>query len=69
MTGFCNDCASWRYEENKQLQNPTEKDGYGLCERIAEMMSNPSRAIARIDDEFARFECRSEFGCTLFQNK
>jgi hypothetical protein len=69
MSGFCRDCASWRFEENQQLQNTSEQDGFGLCERIADMMSNPTRAIARMDDEFAQFECRGEYGCTLFQGK
>ncbi len=69
MSGFCRDCASWRFEENPQLQNESEKDGFGICERIADMMTNPAKAIARMDDEFAQFECSESFGCTLFQNK
>jgi len=67
MSQFCRDCASWQFEGNPQLQNPDEADGFGVCERIAQMMTNPTRAIARMDDEFARFQCRGEFGCNLFE--
>ncbi len=69
MSGFCRECASWRFEDNMQLQNASEQDGFGVCERMEEMMSNPTRAIARMDDEFTRFECQREFGCTLFEGK
>lgn len=69
MNGFCRDCAAWRFEENPQLQDEAEQDGFGACERIEDMMANPARAIARMDDEFARFQCRGEFGCTLFEAK
>ena len=66
---FCRDCADWRFETNPQLQNPSEQEGFGLCERIEDMMTNPQRALARIDEEYAHFECRGEYGCSLFQAK
>ena len=69
MTNFCRDCVSWQFEEKPPLQNDDERDGFGLCIRIADMMANPSRAIARVDDEFANFQCRGEYGCTLFEPK
>jgi hypothetical protein len=67
MTSFCRDCTSWQFEQNPQLQTEDERDGFGLCMRIANMMTNPTRAIARLDDEFANFQCRGEYGCNLFE--
>ncbi|MDX1594005.1 MAG: hypothetical protein R3298_07135 [Gammaproteobacteria bacterium] len=65
--GFCDDCGHWRYERNPQLQSDTERDGFGVCERIEQMNSNRMRALARVDDEFAALETRAEFGCVLFE--
>lgn len=67
--GFCGDCTQWTFEDNPQFQNGDEKDGFGRCERIAAMMGSPNRALARIDDDMATFQCRREFGCTLFEAK
>ena len=65
--GFCDGCAHWRYERNAALQGDTEREGFGVCERIEQMNSNRVRALARVDDEFASFETRAEFGCVLFE--
>ena len=65
--GFCEGCAHWRYERNAGLQSDTEREGFGVCERIEQMNSNRVRALARVDDEFAAFETRAEFGCVLFE--
>jgi hypothetical protein len=65
--GFCGGCVHWRHESNPQLQSDTERDGFGLCERLEQMNSNRMRALARADDEFARLETRAEFGCVLFE--
>ena len=67
--GFCRDCSSWVFEENATFQSQDEQDGFGQCQRIADMMANPNKALARIDEEFANFQCRSDFGCTLFAAK
>ncbi|HEY5720457.1 MAG TPA: hypothetical protein VIX81_07380 [Gammaproteobacteria bacterium] len=67
--GFCGECAFWRYEQNVQLQTDTERDGFGVCERIEQMNSNRMRALARADDEFACLETRAEYGCVLFQSR
>lgn len=66
---FCQDCASWRFEPNPQFQTEDERDGFGICDRVEQMMDNPIRAIARVDDELAKFQCRGEFGCVLFEAK
>ena len=50
-----------------QLQTDTERDGFGVCERLEQMNSNRTRALARADDEFACLETRAEFGCVLFE--
>ncbi|RLA33499.1 MAG: hypothetical protein DRR03_07650 [Gammaproteobacteria bacterium] len=65
--GFCSDCGHWRFESNPQLQNDTERDGFGICERLEQMSSNRMRALARADDEFAHLETRAEFGCILYE--
>lgn len=65
--GFCGDCRHWRFERNAQLQTDTERDGFGVCERLEQMNSNRMRALARADDEFACLETRAEFGCVLFE--
>ena len=65
--GFCNGCASWRFERNTSLQSEPEREGFGVCERIEQMASNRTRALARTDDEFSGFETRGEFGCVLFE--
>lgn len=64
---FCTDCAHWRYEENPALRNPDEQDGFGECEKVAAMSANPTRALARVNDDFARFQTRRDFGCTLHE--
>jgi|GEM_PF-1061117 len=64
--GFCVDCAQWRYEFNTAFQTQDEQDGFGICDRVEAMKENPIRALARIDDEFAHFQTRREFGCVLF---
>ena len=66
---FCQDCASWRFEPNPQFQTEDERDGFGICDRVVQMMDNPIRAIARVDDELAKFQCRAEYGCVLFEAK
>ncbi|MCW9035856.1 MAG: hypothetical protein OQJ97_16670 [Rhodospirillales bacterium] len=67
--GFCRDCSMWVFEETPQFQTQDEQDGYGECQRIADMMANPNKALARIDEEFAKFQCREAYGCTLFVAK
>jgi len=57
--GFCDDCCHWRFERNVQLQTDTERDGFGVCERLEQMNSNRTRALARADDEFACLETRA----------
>ncbi len=69
MSGFCRECADWRFESNPALQTDDERDGFGVCERIEQMKANPIRAVARIDDELAQFLTRDEFGCALFTAK
>jgi len=66
-SGFCEECVHWRYERNSALQSDTERDGFGVCERIEQMSSNRIRALARADDEFAGVETRAEFGCVLYE--
>jgi len=67
--GFCGDCVQWAYEENPQFKSDAEKEGFGKCERVAAMMDSPNKALARVDDDMAEFQCRREFGCTLFEAK
>ncbi|MCP5367282.1 MAG: hypothetical protein H6907_20575 [Hyphomicrobiales bacterium] len=65
-TGFCADCAFWRYDFNTAFQSQDEQDGFGVCDRVEEMKANPIRAVARLDDDLARLQTRREFGCVLF---
>lgn len=65
--GFCGECGYWRFERNTALQSDNERDGFGVCERIEQMASNRTRALARTDDEFCGLETRAEFGCLLFE--
>ena len=66
---FCGDCRYWQFESNPQFQSPEEQDGFGLCDRFQQMKANPTRALARSDDEYARLQTRNEFGCVLFEGR
>ena len=65
--GNCEQCTHWRYEFNPNLQSSDEQDGFGLCESVELQKDNPLRAIARLDDELARFQTRREYGCVMFR--
>ena len=65
--GNCENCVHWRYEFTVTLQTDDEKDGFGLCESIENQKDNPIRALARMDDEFAHFQTRREFGCIMYE--
>lgn len=65
--GNCEQCRHWRYEFNIALQSDEERDGFGVCESIENQKENPLRAMARLDDDFAHFQTRREFGCVMFE--
>jgi len=65
--GFCATCSFWRYEENPALRSELEREGFGVCERVEQMASNRTRALARCEDEFSGLETRDEFGCVLHE--
>ena len=65
--GNCEHCSLWRYEFNPSLQSRDEQDGFGVCESIELQQENPQRAMARLDDDLARFLTRREYGCVMFR--
>lgn len=69
MIGNCKDCEYWQFEDNRNLQSESERQGFGVCGSIEATKANPLRAMARLDDELCRLETRQEYGCIMFQAK